>query len=187
MVSQCRVMVEMPIQTMAPKGSSDFRIPLRPPRENICFSFPAGFIRSGLKCRASGANTRPPCARPPATESTHAVTTTGTTQRNTPQLAQNRSGPPRVNDWSTERSSVFCNKPRHCRAIFGTCHATKVSAPPQAIALESSRLRATCPCSRAFFRFCGVAFSVLLESAMFIYRARCSSCSAYATDCEKYC
>src|ERR1700690_1842870 len=162
--------VETPIHAMTPKGMSDLRIALRPVRENSCFIFVAGLSFSGLKARASGANTRPPWATPAPSAITHEAANTGAIHRRIAILVQNNSGPPAMTDSRVDMSSMVCNSPRHCRGASFVCQAITAMAALQASALDSSRLRATCPCSRAFFRFCGVAFSVLFASAIVLVR-----------------
>src|ERR1700733_13161397 len=78
---------------MAAKGRSDLRMLLRPAGENICLNRPAGLKRSNFSDRASGAKTKPPCAKPTASETASAATWMGKTQRMASTLVQKRSEP----------------------------------------------------------------------------------------------
>src|ERR1700690_2363788 len=77
---------------MAANGNSDFRRPLNPVRENICASLFAGLRRSTFGIKASGANTTPPCAKPPTKDMVHAVAITGTTHFTTVQPVHTNNG-----------------------------------------------------------------------------------------------
>jgi len=117
-----------------------------------------------LGASAEGANTNPPCASPPAVPTTQLMPAASATPRNTGQAL--RQTGTSWSGWLAASSSCWRSMPRQSLAKAGICEArniTAVIAPRPAV---RSRLRATWPCSRAFWRRRGDAFSVLPWSAM---------------------
>src|SRR5579863_9722992 len=132
MLCQWLVNVEMPIQMITAKGSSDFNTLLRPESENICCNLCAGLKRSGFNARACPEKTNPPCATPAPTDKNQQVIRIGTIQRKTLIALQNKTGPPGVIGSLTAISNWVCKRPRHCRATSGSCQESRAMPPPQA-------------------------------------------------------
>src|SRR6266446_6179096 len=148
---------------MAANGRRDFKSPLNPVRENICFNFVPGLRRSTFGMRASGANTTPPCARPPSKDMVHAVAITGTRHLASVQLVHMNKGALGERESAPENSKACRNRLRQASIPELPCHAMTPNAPDKAKMPDRSRERATWPCSLAFCRRRGVGFSVLFS------------------------
>ncbi len=147
-------------------GISDFAGALRPATENICPKRLAGLSRSSLGISASLAKTKPPCAKVIATAAAQATASGGNDQRKASNAALVAIGVAKLKSELHARS-VHCRKSvRQVFSELSASHNATINPAKPATADGSSRLRATCPFSRAFCRRRGVACSVLSSWAI---------------------
>ena len=164
---------------MKPVGNRDFNSELRPVSEKICFNLAAGLSREGLKASDAGANKIPPCANDTTAAVNHAAPMGAADQRNANQIVRGSSsvsGLKSAVGASASACRVYCDQ---LAGTFSICQANTKSAASVASALLSSRLRGTCPCSRALSLLRGVGFSVFSPAiGIVLYRYRPSRVSS---------